>query len=100
MSCAPCSLARPRVRRKTGDTRTHGFDFSDYAEAVAGQTISSVTVTAEPGSGLTIGTPATSEAVVQVEISGGVVGAYCLDFDVTWSGGGEVNRTAIIDTCG
>ena len=98
-SACPCTLVKPRLRRRVGYSRTHGFDFSDYAESEAGQTISTVTVTVDPAD-LTLGVPVASGSEVQVAISGGRVGiTYELTFRVTWSGGAVVTPQALVETC-
>ncbi len=75
------------------------FDYSNFPEVLAGETLSSPTVTATVGSGLTIGTPnvtlverdevAAGEGV-EVTISSGTAGTtYTLECRCTTSGGSQ-----------
>lgn len=75
------------------------FDFSNFPEVVAGETLSNPTVTVTVGSGLTVGSPAVTTverdevaagAGVAVTVSSGTPGTtYTLECKVTTSGGAQ-----------
>lgn len=71
------------LTKNVADDRIYTFDFAALEELVAGQTISSATVTAAP-SGLTIGSPSVVGATVRADISGGTAGVgYILTVTIT-----------------
>jgi hypothetical protein len=72
-------------------SRVYEWDFSDFDELEAGETISSPAVTADP-SGLTIGTPSVSGSSVFCRLSGGTAGVtYEVTCAVTLSSGGTLD---------
>ncbi len=75
------------LHKPAGASRYYLFDFSDFAEVAAGETLSAPAVVSVPA-GLTVGTPGVSESQVAVLVSGGVVGGrYTLTATVQTSGG-------------
>jgi hypothetical protein len=79
--------------------RTFRFDFSSFAEVVAGETISSPSVTATP-SGLTIGSPTIPSGTSRVEatVTGGAGGQrYNVTCSVTTSGGATLTIEGFLD---
>lgn len=83
------------LEKRADWSRLYEFDFSSFAEVVAGETLSSPSVPAVTG--LTIGTPSVSGSSILVSISGGTAGggtrlstgitAYVVTCTVTTSGG-------------
>lgn len=75
--------------KRADESRLYDFDFGVQPEFEAGQTISGTpTITVTDGSGLTVGSVATSGARVQAQISGGTAGTtYTLKCTVVTSGG-------------
>jgi hypothetical protein len=81
--------------RSAAWSRVYEFDFSDFAELEAGETISSPSVSVDP-SGPTIGTPSVSGDSVLVRISGGTAGVtYTVTCTVTLSSGGTLTMEGI-----
>ncbi len=75
------------LHKPAGARRYYLFDFSDFAEVAAGETLSAPTVVSVPA-GLTVGTPSVSGSQVAVLVSGGTVGGrYVLTCTVSTSGG-------------
>lgn len=84
------------IQKYTGEFRAFCFDFSNAPEVVAGETLSSPTVTVSP-SGPTIGSPSVLSSAfddvasgkgIKVTVSGGTAGTtYTLTCTVTTSGG-------------
>jgi hypothetical protein len=82
--------------KDTTEVVSYLFDFSNFPEVVAGETLSSPSVSSSP-SGLTVGTPAVTAAErdgvaagegVAVTVSGGTASTtYSLECSVTTSGG-------------
>ncbi len=70
-----------------GESRVYGMDFSLQPEWIAGETLSSCSVTTT-GTGLTIGTPSITTSKVLVLLSDGVAGTlYPLLFTATTNSG-------------
>lgn len=62
-----------QLQKRSDWSRLYNFEFAQFEEIVAGDTISSASVPAVVG--LTLGTPAISGSQVQLTIAGGTVGA-------------------------
>ena len=84
------------LREKRADwSRIYEFDFADFDEVVAGETLSSPTVPAVAG--LTIGAPAVAAAKVLVRISGGTANTlYNLTCTVATSGGSMISQAGVL----
>lgn len=77
-------------------SRLYDFNFATFSELVAGQTISSPSVVSSP-SGLTVGSPTVSSALVQVRLSGGTAGTdYSVTCSVTTSGSSTLTIVGIL----
>ncbi len=75
------------LHKPAGAVRTYLFDYSDFAEVAAGETLSAPAVVSVPA-GLTVGAPSVSGSQVAVLVSGGSVGGrYVLTCTVSTSGG-------------
>jgi hypothetical protein len=90
------TIQRTTLVKDSSETVSYLFDFTQFPEYIAGETLASPSVPAV--SGLTIGTPAVTEADrdyvtsgggIAVTISGGTVStSYSLECFGTFSGGG------------
>jgi len=89
---AEVNLSRTTLIKRPDWARTYRWDFSDFAEIEAGQTLTGTpTVTATP-SGLTLGSPAISGAYVTCAVSAGTADyVYDLTATVTTSGGATLS---------
>lgn len=69
-------MAGTSLKKFKNESRLYDFDFSAQTEIAAGQTIASVTSITSTPFGLTLGSSviAPAKKIVQVRISGGVVG--------------------------
>jgi hypothetical protein len=92
----------PKLEKYPAEIDSFAFDFSQNPRLIAGETITSAVVAAEP-TGLTIGAPAISGAEVRVQISGGTADAtYCLTCTITTSGGATiegVGQLKVLEVC-
>lgn len=77
------------VEKRVASNRIHEFDYSEWEEILAGETIVSATVTITVGNGaLAMGGVVISDPVVQVRLSAGTAGVeYTLECLATTSGG-------------
>ncbi len=77
-------------------SRIYSWDFSEFAELVAGELILAATVATVAG--LTIGTPSIASGVITARISGGAVGSeYRVVCEVTTSSGSVLSIVGRLD---
>lgn len=100
------AVQRTTLRKLPAENRLYVFDFSDFPEVLAGETLSLPVVPASSPTGLTIGTPAVSAVArgdvpagqaVEVMISGGTAGIdYQVEGQATTSGGAKLAVGGVI----
>jgi hypothetical protein len=84
-------MAIETLWKEVNEVRRFEYDFSRWPEIIGGATIASVTVTAAPATGITVGGGASSGALAQSVISGGTNGEiYVIKFEATLSTGSVI----------
>lgn len=80
------------------DVRSFGFDFKNFAELIAGQTITSSSISFAPASGLVCTPTAVSGTVVSSVISAGLPSTvYTLFVNANTSGGATIQAQQLLN---